>query len=142
MNGAEALMCQMLSCGSLDLKLLDDVEYGWDDVLDQMDYPYGGMTFNDLMRAVFDVGFINIEYAVQERIEELESGKKHGWLDKDELFELECLHRLNPANDFSTYCNCIDTHVYCEQNGGLDQQYMQEALDSFERNTGFCISFI
>lgn len=142
MTGAEALFCQMFSCGSADLKLLDDVEYDWDDVLQQMDFPYEGMNFNDLLRAIFDVGFIQIRDAVNDRLDELMGREEHGWLTDEERVELRELRRLDPDNDFSTYCNCIDTHVYCEKHGGLYQQYMQHALDAFEDNTGWGIYFI
>lgn len=142
MTGAEALFCQMFSCGSADLELLDDVEYDWDDVLDQMDFPYQGMDFNDLLRAIFNVGFIAIREAVRECIDELEVGEKHGWLNEEAQIELRELRRLDPDNDFYAYCNCLDTHVYCSNHGGLYQQYMQHALDSFERNTGWGIYFV
>ena len=57
MTGTQSLLCEMLSCGTLDLELLDRVGYDWDEVLEQLDWPDGeGFTFNGLMRAVVGVG--------------------------------------------------------------------------------------
>ena len=36
MSGAQSLLCEMLSCGSSDLEMLDRIGYGWDEILDQM----------------------------------------------------------------------------------------------------------
>ena len=29
MSGAQSLLCEMLSCGSMDLEILDRIGYGW-----------------------------------------------------------------------------------------------------------------
>lgn len=55
MSGAESLLCGILSCGTADLEMLDDVEFNWGDVLDQIDWPQYGLDFNDIMRGVFPV---------------------------------------------------------------------------------------
>ena len=30
MSGAQSLLCEMLSCGSSDLEILDRIGYGWE----------------------------------------------------------------------------------------------------------------
>ena len=95
MTGTQSLLCEMLSCGTLDLELLDRVGYDWDEVLEQLDWPDGeGFNFNRLMRAIVDVGIIHIKQAVEDRICELEAVENERELDEDEAEEMESLRRL------------------------------------------------
>lgn len=138
MSGTERLLCRLLSCGSADLSLLEDVGYDWGDVLEQLDWPDGeGVGFNRLISAVFDVGIIRIREAVDDRACELEAISNERELYDDEEEELRCLRLLDPDNDIRSYLNCLDTHVWLEKNGEFYQMYLADALDSFADNTGF-----
>ncbi len=138
MTGTQSLLCEMLSCGTLDLELLDRVGYGWDEVLEQLDWPEGeGFTFNRLMRAVVDVGIIHLRQAVDDRLCELEGIETGRELDEDEMEEVEALHHLDPDQDIEGFCNCLDTYVWFRQNGSIYRRYLSSALDSFEDNVGF-----
>lgn len=141
MNVAQSLLCEMLSCGSMDLELLDRVGYDWDEILDQAEWPSEGFDFNGLMRAVVDVGIIHIKDAVSDRICELEAVQLNGReLDDDEFEEKNALEGLDPDNDIRSYHNCLDTHVWFEHNGSIYRRYLPEALDSFEDNVGFFLT--
>lgn len=137
MNGTQALLCDILSCGSMDLKMLDDVGYAWGEVLDQVDWPQEGPGFNDIMRAVVDLGIINIKEAIEGCIQELED---QSGLNDFEVEKLEALRKLAPDDDIRSFHNCLDTHVWFETNGNIYRQYLSEALDEFADNTGFEIS--
>lgn len=138
MSRIESLLCELLSCGSADLSLLDDVGYDWGDVLEQLDWPDGeGFGFNRLMSAVFDVGIIHVREAVDDRVCELEAIPNERELCEDEAEELRCLKLLEPDDDIRSYLNCLDTHVWFEKNGEFYQMYLADALDSFVDNTGF-----
>lgn len=138
MSGTERLLCELLSCGSEDLSLLEDVGYDWGDVLEQLDWLDGeGFGFNRLISAVFDVGIIRIRGAVDDRVCELETISNERELCGDEVEELRCLRLLEPDNDIRSYLNCLDTHIWFEKNGELYQMYLAHALDSFADNTGF-----
>lgn len=139
MTGRESLLTSILNCGTLDLRLLDDVQYDWCEILEHYD---GEKTLNGLMRAVFRYGFGEIEQAVNNRICELDAIPNERELDDDEEKELAALKELSPHDDFDSFHNYLDTHVYCEQHGGTYKAYMSDALDGFENNTGFCISII
>ena len=131
----------MLSCGTLDLELLDRVGYDWDEVLEQLDWPDGeGFNFNRLMRAIVDVGIIHIKQAVEDRICELEAVENERELDEDEAEEMESLRRLDPDQDIEGFFNCLDTHVWFRQNGSIYRRYLSSALDSFEDNVGFFLT--
>ena len=141
MTGTQSLLCEMLSCGTLDLELLDRVGYDWDEVLEQLDWPDGeGFNFNRLMRAIVDVGIIHIKQAVEDRICELEAVENERELDEDEAEEMESLRRLDPDQDIEGFFNCLDTHVWFRQNGPVYRRYLSSALDSFEDNVGFFLT--
>lgn len=139
-NAKENLLLALLGCGTLDLDMLDDVKYDFDDIIDQLDgQPIQEVGFNGLMRAVVDVGIIHIREALEEKLAEL-----HGYRDEEVMTEadeeeLKALEQLDPDNDIRSYHNCLDTHVWFEHNGGAYRRYLQEAVDSFEENTGLCI---
>lgn len=141
MTGTQSLLCEMLSCGTLDLELLDRVGYDWDEVLEQLDWPDGeGFNFNRLMRAVVDVGIIHIKQAVEDRICELEAVENERELDEDESEEMEALRHLDTDQDIEGFFNCLDTHVWFRQNGSIYRRYLSSALDSFEDNVGFFLT--
>ena len=141
MTGTQSLLCEMLSCGTLDLELLDRVGYDWDEVLEQLDWPDGeGFNFNRLMRAIVDVGIIHIKQAVEDHICELEAVENERELDEDEAEEMESLRRLDPDQDIEGFFNCLDTHVWFRQNGSIYRRYLSSALDSFEDNVGFFLT--
>lgn len=135
MSAKEDLLMTLLGCGSMDLAMLDDVRYDFDEIIDQLDSePIQDVGFNGLMRAVVDVGIIHIREAVEERIQELEN---QGGLDDFEVEELEALQKLTPDDDICSFHNYLDTHVYFDENGDIYRQYLSEALDEFTDNTGF-----
>ena len=140
MSGAQSLLCEMLSCGSMDLELLDRVGYDWYEILDQAEWPIEGFDFNGLMRAVVSVGIIHIQEAVDYRICELEAFQNERELDENEVEEIDALRRLDPNNDIQSYHNCLDTHVWFNRNGPIYRRYLLGALDSFENNVGFFLT--
>lgn len=141
MTGTQSLLCEMLSCGTLDLELLDRVGYDWDEVLEQLDWPDGeGFNFNRLLRAVVDVGIIHLRQAVDDRLCELEGTETGRELDEDEMEEVEALHHLDPDQDIEGFYNCLDTHVWFRQNSSIYRRYLSSALDSFEDNVGFFLT--
>lgn len=138
----EDFLMQILRCGVLDLKLIDDVGYDWCDILDS-DVFENGVPFNlnNVMRLVFEYGFSQIEAAVDSRVDYLEDTEKTYGLSDSQAEELEALRTLNPMEDFTSFHNYIDTHVWCERHKEIYQKYMEEALDEFADGTGFEITF-
>lgn len=133
MSGAESLLCEILSCGTADLEMLDDVEFNWGEVLDQIDWPQYCLGFNDIMRGVFACGIIRIENEINCRICDLERNCS----GEEEEEELAALKILNPNKDITAYFNCLDTHVYFRKNGEIYRRYLEYELNNFYDNTGF-----
>lgn len=135
----EDILMTLFHCGICDLSLLDDIQYDAEDVLEQLRGCCGldDLDINMYVRAAFDLGFIEIREAVENRIDELKSYEERGDLTEEEQEELDEILRLDPDADCGSYHNCIDTHAYIEKNGEVYHRYFQDALDNFENNTGF-----
>ena len=133
MSGAESLLCEILSCGTADLEMLDGFSLNWGEVLDQIDWPQYGLGFNDIMRGVFACGIIRIENEIDCRICDLERSCS----GEEEEEELAALKLLNPNEDITAYFNCLDTYVYFRQNGEIYRRYLEYELNNFYDNTGF-----
>ncbi len=141
MSAKDSLLLTLLGCGTLDLEMLEDIHYDFDDVIDRLD----GLSiqeagFNGLMRAVVDVGIIHIQEALEEKLAELHGYRDEGVMTEGDKQELQALEQLDPDRDIRSYHNCLDTSVWFEQNGSAYRRYLSEAIDSFEENTGLYIS--
>lgn len=136
-SAKDDLLITLLGCGTLDLEMLEDVRYDFDEVIGRLDgLPIQEVGFNGLMRAVVDVGIIHIKEAVDDRICELKAAQVERELDEDEAEEYRLLGLLDPDNDIQSYHNCLDTSAWFERNGEVYRLYLEEAIDSFEENTG------
>ena len=141
MSGAQSLLCEMLSCGEADLDILDRIGFGWDEILDQMDWPRDGLDFNDVLRGAVSVGIINLKEAVSDRILVLEAEESiHGKLESEEAEELEALRLLKPDDDIGGDFNFLATLVWFEKNSSTYRRYLPEAVDEFEDNVGFFLT--
>lgn len=135
----EDFLMQILNCGVLDLKLIDDVGYDFCDIIDtDSTFPF---SINGVMMRVFDYGFSQIENAIESRKTYLTDMRDEYGISDEQKAELDALEKLDPFEDFQTYHNYIDTHVWCERNKEIYEKYLGEALDDFAEGTGFEISF-
>lgn len=140
-SGRDSLLCEILHCGTLDLAMLDRVEYDWCDVLDQLDWPGNGMDFNLLMRGIVSCGIIGLREAIDDRIAELEAIElNERELDEEEAEELKVIRALDPDEDVESYHNWLDTHVWFEKHGDEYREYLADAIEEFENNTGLNFS--
>ena len=130
----------MLSCGSMDLEILDRIGYGWDEILDQMDWPRDGLDFNDVLRGAVSVGIIKLKEAIDDRICVIEAIPNERELDEDEEEELNTLRLLKPDDDIEGDFNFLATHVWFKNNGPVYRRYLSEAVDEFEDNVGFFLT--
>lgn len=137
MNGRESLLTAILDCGTADLSLLDDVQYDWYDIFKRMEDDTHDL--NSVIREVFQVGYEDIQMAVDNRIGELEDIESARELNDDEADELALLRELDATEDFDSYHNFLDTSVWCQDHADTYKKYMTEALEEFEENTGFYI---
>ena len=142
----EDFLMSLLNCGSLDLSLIDGVNYEWSDILDadMVDGLYAckaanAVGINYVMRKVLDYGIDQLEIAVNDRICELEAIPNEREMEDDEEKELADLRTLVPNEDIDAYYNSIDTYIWFVKNSEIYRKYLGDALDSFADGTGFRI---
>lgn len=153
MTKQEEILTNLLDCGTDDLKLLNDIRYDLDDILEYLK-ECGNFNINSIFREVFKKGAIDLNYAFIERkeeireqiLEEMQTAKEEYPdydLENDEDYQelvndLDLLdnEKLNPIEDLDYYLNYQDTHVYMEH---IDfyRKYMSDVVDTIETNMGW-----
>lgn len=139
-------LCQaILDCGSLDLNILDDVEYDFYDIVERLRMEGIPVTLDSIVTEIFLQGISDINNALSETIEETEIDLVNAKIDKDEALineledKLENLKELEPDRDIEWYFNYLDTHIYFVNNNEIYRDYLSEVIDSVENNMGFSI---
>lgn len=141
-SSREDFLMTFLGCGLYDLKLIDDVEYDWCNVLEQVDFScLGERKLSAIMHAVFDLGKDRLNEAIRERIDYLEDTKKTYGISEEQETELEELKELDPYEDLEEFHNYLDTHISCVNHKAVYEAYLAEELEEFADGTGFDVEF-
>ena len=136
----------VLHCGTMDLSILDDIEYDLGEIVEELIDEGIQPTLNQIMSEVFRKATEDMTEAVNEEImytrEDLDD------LDEDEE-EQETFHilqeklsellKLNPEEDIDWYCNCLDTSIYIKRNSEIYNRYMTDAVEKIGNLAGFPI---
>lgn len=139
----EDLLTSILDCGYGDLYLLEDCQYDIGEIVEECLSNFGRLDINNLVRIMFEFGLRDIETARDDRICELEAVQNERELDDEEQKELEMLRLMEPLEDFGSFHNYIDTHIWLNARdlGEAYQTYLHDAIERFEDMTGFVIGF-
>ena len=140
-SNAEDLLCVFLECGSLDLSVLDDVEYDLCEIVEEIRQEGLKPTLNMITDAIFRKGQDELVDAVKEKIGEIEYQIFE--LDEDDeereelQEELDELNDLDPENDMGWYCNCLDTSCWFGNHEEIYRKYLADEISDIEDNMGF-----
>lgn len=129
MTTEQSFLTAILECGINDLSILREVNYVWEDILDQMDFP-DCHKFNDVIRAIFDLGIIDIKDWIASRLMEPDISVE----------ERSALSSLNPDTDIEAYCNYLASKVSFRSQSKIYHQYCKNALEHFHDMTGYVIN--
>lgn len=140
----EDILMVLLECGSLDLRILDDVGYDLGDIVEELSADGIKPTLNAITDEIFRRGQCELVAAVEDAIEErkdqqadtndTEEGEaEYDWL-QEEIDELES---LDPEEDMEWFCNCLDTSCWFRSNEEIYRKYIPEAISGIEDNMGF-----
>lgn len=140
-------LCQaILDCGSLDLNILDDVEYDFYDIVERLRMEDMPVTLASIVTEIFLQGISDINKALEEAIEETEIDLVNAKIDEDEVLmneledKLENLKELEPDRDIEWYFNYLDTSIYFTNNSEIYRDYLSEVVEEVETNMGFSIN--
>lgn len=159
------LLCCLLSCGYLDLNVLENCSYDIDELIDYTkDMGYEKPDLNSLAYAMFRLASNDLSEYISEEIEKVEGelseleglkseldGKWDDELTDEEVETIDTIDErinslneklvdikaLDPSEDIESYHNYLDTHVYFRNNESIYRQYCQDGIDLFLEKTGF-----
>ena len=132
----ESILMTLLDCGYADLELIANVRNDIIvDCLESLDLKH--INIHILMREVFYHKKSELQCIIDERIEEL---KESAELTEEELFELETISSLNPFEDICSCRTFTDISIFFVNNKDIYKQYFANAIESFEKDTGFSLN--
>ena len=140
----EDILMVLLECGSLDLRILDDVGYDLGDIVEELSADGIKPTLNAITDEIFRRGQCELVAAVEDAIQERKDQQaetddtKEGETEYDRLQdEIDELESLNPEEDMDWFCNCLDTSCWFSNNEEIYRKYIPEAISNIEDNMGF-----
>ncbi len=137
----EYILMVLLECGSLDLRILDDVGYDLGEIVEELQTDGIKPTLNIITGEIFRKGQLELTGAVRDAIDERKNQKdnmEEGEVEYDRLQEeIDELESLNPWEDMSWYCNCIGTSCWFSNNEEIYRKYIPDAISNIEDNMGF-----
>ena len=136
----------VLHCGTMDLSILDDIEYDLGEIVEELIAEGIQPTLNQIMSEVFRKATEDMTDAVNEEImytredlydlDEDEEEQDTAHILQEKLSELL---KLNPEEDIGWYCNCLDTSIYINRNSEIYNRYMDDAVERIGNRAGFPI---
>jgi len=136
----EDFLMSLLNCRPADLRLIDDVEYDWQDVFEHLDLSCGH-NLSAIMSAVFHLGKDILNEAIVARIDYLENTEKTYGISDEQRTELDELKKLNPFKDLVEDFNYLDTHITCVNHKAAYEVFLSKELADFAEGTGFAVEF-
>ena len=134
----EWVLKTVLKCGTLDLQMLDDIQYDIGDIVDVL-IEDDALSLNSILDEVFRQGQDDLQSAYDEVLADMHielEDNPDGEEIKEQIAELEA---LNIDADMRWYTNCLDTNVYLE-NLEIYRQYLESEIETIETNMGFSFS--
>lgn len=152
MTGTESLLCSLLDCGVMDLRILDDVGYDLGEIVDCLRCEGIAPTLNAITDEIFRKGQLELTGAVAEAIKRRKEAQDE--MDEAEVpdpdpdtgeyeryvrlqKEIDELEMLNPEEDMGWYCNCLDTSCWLDEHESIYQKYLADEISDIEDNMGF-----
>ncbi|MEE5180987.1 hypothetical protein JDW21_18800 [Bacillus subtilis] len=128
LDQAKTLLINLLDCGWLDLQALEKIERDFSEIIEYHNDNYGDsqkISLNSLLDINFQLTLSEINDFIKNKIEELE--------EDGEEDEAEELKGMDVYQDFETYINFIDTHIWLRSNQEIYEKYEKELEPIFDR---------
>lgn len=143
MTGTDILLRSLLGCGTLELAILEDVQYDLGEIADDLMAECGKITLNMITNEIFQRGVCDLKEKLEDKIKYLQS-KKDDFDEKSCEFEelqeqIDILESLDPDEDIKWYCNYLDTSIYFCQNLEVYREYLENEISDVEYDMGFSI---
>lgn len=140
----ENLLREFLNCGSLDLSVLEGIEYDLCEIVEELRANGINPTLNAITAEVFYKGQLELEEAVDAAITDRKNAQEETDISHEGIAEyyrlqgeIEELETLNPDRDMRWYCNCLDTSCWLEWNESIYRKYLADEIRNIEDRMGF-----
>lgn len=141
MSFKDDLLVELLGCGYADLSVLEGCRYDFSEIIDECYSVYGKLELNALAKIMFEFGIREIGDYICDRINSIEYGVDDENMLSEELREeLNALRDLDVGEDIQSFHNYLDTSIWVCNHEETYEKYLGEALDTFAKNTGYCIA--
>lgn len=140
----EELLMALLECGSLDLHMLDGVEYDLGEIVYDLRNDGLKPTLNQITAEIFlrgqreliDAFEAAIAKRKDEQIETDDSDEGQAEFDRLQS-EIDELEMLDPDVDMDWFCNCLDTSCWLNNHEDIYRKYLGDDLREIEDHMGF-----
>jgi hypothetical protein len=142
MANRDIVLMAVLECGTLDLEVLDDVEYDLGQIVDELFESEIKPTLNNIMATVFQKGVYELADYVEEEIQ-MQLAMKAMFFNEGSMEYAKCAEKVKelltlcPEEDVGYYCNCIDTSVFFEKNEELYRKLLPDKIAKVEEHMGY-----
>lgn len=129
MSNQNVVLKAILECGTDDLLVLDDIGYDLEDIVDDLTAEGVKPTLNAITGTVFRKGVEELTQLISDRL--CEPGED----DSEEV--LAAIRSLNPEKDIGWFCNCLDTHIYFQENETIYREHLADEISQVEESMVF-----
>lgn len=137
MNNTDLLLMAILECGTLDLSVLNGIEYDFYEIVKDLNANGIKLTLNNITNEIFLMGLSDIHKALDEEIKYCEQMVESEIDTEKYRKELVELLTLEPDEDIEWYCNCLDTSIWYNKNADIYEKYLGKQISDIEDNMGF-----
>lgn len=141
MKRREGLLCGILGCGFLDLRIIDDCRYDMTQICNDLKESHKDISLNAVIEEIFRLGVLELEEMVSIRKEDteirLESAVKGSKLERLLNEQMEEIKSLCPKEDVVWYTNFLDSDIRFLKNESVYRKYFPGEISEIEDDMGF-----
>lgn len=141
MKRREELLCGILGCVFLDLRIIDDCRYDMTQICNDLKESHKDVSLNAVIEEIFRLGVLELEEMVSIRKEDteirLESAVKGSKLERLLNEQMEEIKSLCPKEDVVWYTNFLDSDIRFLKNESVYRKYFPGEISEIEDDMGF-----
>lgn len=141
MKRREELLCGILCCGFLDLRMIDDCKYDLAEIYSDLKESHRYVSLNTVIDAIFRLGVSELEEKVlsqkedtKSRLESVAKGSRLERLLNEQMEEIKC---LCPKDDVVWHINFLDSDIGFLKNESVYRKYFSVEISEIEDDMGF-----
>lgn len=141
MKRREELLCGILGCVFLDLRIINDCRYDMTQICNDLKESHKDVSLNAVIEEIFRLGVLELEEMVsilkedtEIRLKRVSKGSKLERLLNEQMEEIKS---LCPKEDVVWYTNFLDSDIRFCKNESLYRKYFPGEISEIEDDMGF-----